>query len=408
MAIDFLKGAAQGIANRTLRKVAGNLPGLLGFGKGRKGGNSSDTASLGQSKFTTKNYSFPLDVEAGPGIGNQGHYIMFFINQQQNAKLRFGDPDKNNYGSVVDSVKAEMKIPNFIKKLQSDGSYTKIKNDTGYITHAINTVGGGGVSPGHPSNNRVYQEPIKSKGSTVTVERRPTTRMDTAIALFMPAQVQVNYGSSYTDFEIGAGAAIGGNAVTDVMNDMTLSGLQNAASKAAPQIGGEIAEGAGRLAMKGIGAIGPGMTNLEKVFDMKRGSIKAPRMELAFEGVSKREFNYTFKMMPKNQAEADEIRNIIFAFKSNMLPEFVDGNRAGRRLTVPNTFDISYMYNGSENPYLHKISTCVCTSLQVSYGGDRYKTFDSQGDGAPPVDTSISLGFKELELITRERVHEGY
>tara|TARA_A100000164_G_scaffold251304_1_gene223723 strand:- start:275 stop:973 length:699 start_codon:yes stop_codon:yes gene_type:complete len=232
--------------------------------------------------------------------------------------------------------------------------------------------------------------------------------MDTAIALFMPAQVQVNYGSTYTDFEIGAGAAIGGNAVTDVMNDMTLSGLQNAASKAAPQIGGEIAEGAGRLAMKGIGAIGPGMTNLEKVFDMKRGSIKAPRMELAFEGVSKREFNYTFKMMPKNQAEADEIRNIIFAFKSNMLPEFVDGNRAGRRLTVPNTFDISYMYNGSENPYLHKISTCVCTSLQVSYGGDRYKTFDSQGDGAPPVDTSISLGFKELELITRERVHEGY
>ena len=400
MAIDFLKGAAQGIANRTLRKVAGNLPGLLGFGKGRKGGNGSDTAALGQSKFTTKNYSFPLDVEAGPGLGNQGHYIMFFINQQQNAKLKFGDPDKNTHGSVVDSIKSEQKIPNFIKKLQSDGSYTKIKNDAGFLTHAVNA--------GPPNMRRFYQEPIKSKGSTVTVDRRPTTRMDTAIALFMPAQVQVNYGAAYTDFEIGAGAAIGGNAVTDVMNDMTLSGLQNAAAKAAPQIGGEIAEGAGRLAMKGIGAIGPGMTNLEKVFDMKRGSIKAPRMELAFEGINKRDFNYTFKMMPKNQAEADEIRNIIFAFKSNMLPEFVDGNRAGRRLTVPNTFDISYMYNGSENPYLHKISTCVCTSLQVSYGGDRYKTFDSQGDGAPPVDTSISLGFKELEIITRERVHEGY
>jgi hypothetical protein len=91
-----------------------------------------------------------------------------------------------------------------------------------------------------------------------------------------------------------------------------------------------------------------------------------------------------------------------------MLPEIDGSFTAGRRMIVPNTFDISYMYNGSENPYLHKISTCVCTSLQVSYGGDRYKTFDSQGDGAPPVDTSISLGFKELELITRERVHEGF
>jgi hypothetical protein len=255
---------------------------------------------------------------------------------------------------------------------------------------------------------RFYQEPIKSKGSTVTVERKPTTRMDTAIALFMPPQVQVSYGAAYTDFEIGAGAAIGGNAVSDVLNTQTLTGFSNAVSKAAPQIGGEAKEGLVRLGLKGAGAILPGATNLEKVFDMKRASIKAPRMELAFEGINKREFNYTFKMMPKNQAEADEIRNIIFAFKSNMLPEFVDGNRAGRRLTVPNTFDISYMYDGAENPYLHKISTCVCTSLQVSYGGDRYKTFDSQGDGAPPVDTSIQLGFKELELITRERVHEGY
>jgi len=399
MAIDFLKGAAQGIANRSLRKVAGNLPGLLGFNKGR-GSNTSDTAKLSQTKHSTKNYSFPLDVEAAPGTGNQGHYIMFFINQQQNAKLKFGDPDKNGYGSVVDSIKAEQKIPNFIKKLQSDGSYTKIKNDTGFITHAVNA--------GPPNMRRFYQEPIKSKGSTVTVERKPTTRMDTAIALFMPPQVQVSYGAAYTDFEIGAGAAIGGNAVSDVLNTQTLTGFSNAVSKAAPQIGGEAKEGLVRLGLKGAGAILPGATNLEKVFDMKRASIKAPRMELAFEGINKREFNYTFKMMPKNQAEADEIRNIIFAFKSNMLPEFVDGNRAGRRLTVPNTFDISYMYDGAENPYLHKISTCVCTSLQVSYGGDRYKTFDSQGDGAPPVDTSIQLGFKELELITRERVHEGY
>ena len=41
MALDLLKGAAQGIVGKGLRKVAGNLPGLLGLNKGR-GGNSSD------------------------------------------------------------------------------------------------------------------------------------------------------------------------------------------------------------------------------------------------------------------------------------------------------------------------------------------------------------------------------
>ena len=43
MALDLLKGAAQGIVGKGLRKVAGNLPGLLGLNKGR-GGNSSDSS----------------------------------------------------------------------------------------------------------------------------------------------------------------------------------------------------------------------------------------------------------------------------------------------------------------------------------------------------------------------------
>ena len=54
MALDLLKGAAQSIASRTLRKVAGNLPGLLGINKGR-GSNTSPTAPLSNTKFKTKN-----------------------------------------------------------------------------------------------------------------------------------------------------------------------------------------------------------------------------------------------------------------------------------------------------------------------------------------------------------------
>ena len=41
-----------------------------------------------------------------------------------------------------------------------------------------------------------------------------------------------------------------------------------------------------------------------------------------------------------------------YKWKHNMLPEYTDGNRQGRRLTVPNTFDITYMYQGQENQFL--------------------------------------------------------
>ena len=32
------------------------------------------------------------------------------------------------------------------------------------------------------------------------------------------------------------------------------------------------------------------------------------------------------------------------------------------------------MYDDNENQYIHKISECVLETVDVSYGGDRYKT----------------------------------
>ena len=157
-----------------------------------------------------------------------------------------------------------------------------------------------------------------------------------------------------------------------------------------------------------VGAL-PGFGGTREAFEMKTGEMITDRLELAFKGINKRAFQYNFKMIPRNEREAEMIRKIVFAFKANMLPEF-EGGRSGRRLIVPNTFDIQYMYMGSQNEYLHHISTCVLENMNVAYGGDRYKTFNSSdsAEGAPPVETNLTLNFKELELITRERVFEGY
>ena len=59
MALDFVKGQAVSIGNRVFKKVAGNLPGLLGITKGR-GGDTSDFAGITSTKYNTKNYSFPI------------------------------------------------------------------------------------------------------------------------------------------------------------------------------------------------------------------------------------------------------------------------------------------------------------------------------------------------------------
>ena len=220
--------------------------------------------------------------------------------------------------------------------------------------------------------------------------------------MYMPASVQVTYGAQYQDTQVGAVTEQALNAYNDV-----LAGRGSDAVGQLGKMGPEIANSLQQFMLGSIGVI-PGFQGVKEAFEMKEGNVIADRLELAFKGINKRNFQYTFKMIPKSEQESRDIRDIVFAFKSNMLPEFVGGNRGGRRFLVPNTFDIQYMYLQNSNHFLHHISTCVLENMNVAYGGDRYKTFDANADGAPPMETTITLNFKEMELITRERVFEGY
>ncbi|MDP7367813.1 MAG: hypothetical protein QGH83_11215, partial [Candidatus Pacebacteria bacterium] len=84
----------------------------------------------------------------------------------------------------------------------------------------------------------------------------------------------------------------------------------------------------------------------------------------------------------------------------------------GREMTIPSTFDIAYMYQKGPNNFLNKISTCFLKSMDVQYGGERFTAYSPTkgnfGSGPPPQRTSITLNFSELEIITKERIAEGY
>ena len=76
-----------------------------------------------------------------------------------------------------------------------------------------------------------------------------------------------------------------------------------------------------------------------------------------------------------------------------------------REMYLPNTFLIEYMFTeGQQNNNLNKVSECVLESVDVTYGGDRFQT---HADGVPQ-STKMSLKFKELEIITRDLIEQGY
>ena len=336
-----------------------------------------------QDKYSTQAFTFPLDVLSEPGMGNQGHYMLFFINQTSHAKIKTSarDNDKQRQ-AAIDAQKAQER---------AGGKQQMVENPFELQRRDI----------AKQNRQREIESKVQKYGSnvsTVVIKRPAVTQASHAIALYMPPSVSVQYGAEYEDTQIGAGAAIGAAAFDDIMSGQTLA---STAGSALRKLGPEVADGMIRMALGAIDMI-PGLEGAMEVVEMKRGYIRAPQMELAFKGIPKRSFSYDFKMIPKSAREADQIQKIIMAFKSNMLPRMVDGSV--RRQTIPSTFNIQYMYQNNENTNLHKISTCVLESMDVTYGGDRYRTYEE----GVPVETALSLSFKEMDLITAERALEGF
>ena len=411
MALDTLKrigkSGAVGLLGKNLRRVAGNVGAVI---RGDIGGpDSSTSAPINRTKQSTKMLSFPIDVGADPGIGNNGHYVMFFINEQQDLKLSFGDEREKPEGAMNMAKALQQKgIPAVQKMFDSKlGSFVQkaIPNllSNNILSGFTDIIGNLKTDvTGRIKHNPIIRDTrIEDKKASIGIERAPTTRLDTAISMYMPASVSVSYGADYVDTPIGVGTSElskAGNVdlQSDAGRETIKSGLKNVGAA---------------VKREGIDSLGkiPGLSGIREVAEMRDGVIFADRMELAFKGIGKRQFSFDFKMMPRSQAEADEIREIIYAFKFNMMPEYV-GTTKGNQMKVPNTFDIQYMYQNAENNYLNKISKCFLKDMTVTYGGDRYKTFDqsSTDAGAPPIETSIKLEFREIEMISRERIAEGF
>lgn len=232
-----------------------------------------------------------------------------------------------------------------------------------------------------------------------------STASDVTIALYMPQTVQTSYNMDYQDAEIGAMS----NAIYDFIKDIQAgNSISDAASAAGPTLGS--------AAIKmGIGVLDTALPGAKALAGIEMGAVMVPRTEVMFQGIGRREFSFTFTFMPKSEDEANEVYEIIKVFKSSMTPNFNDAKNI-RVLNMPDMFGITYMRNGNvPNDYLHKIGRCFLQGMDVSYGGEKYSTFRSGkipfggGKGAPPTKSTITLKFKEVEVVDREKiVKENY
>ena len=378
-------------------RVAGGLlsGGLSGDWRNKmnKPSKSSGTREAA-SAFTTQNLAYPENVEGDP---QQGHFIMFMINVQDDAKLK-AMKEKKNFARIAEEFAGEGGAP-----LPVSAGEVLRKKENGGLDHM------GGMTLASKNQIVGFDHTTWNPGATggmgsLQLENSATRRLKTAISLYMPPSISVSYGMKYTETEIGILSESGAAAIAafrTASGDFTTR-LQ-AATGAAWDVGAEV--GMEKLAQGTLDTIAPGAKAL---MQLESGRIIAPRMEVMFEGVGRRDFSYTFIFIPKSKKESQVVEKIIHQFKYHMHPEFENNN--ARLMKFPSTFDILYMYQYGPNNFLNKISTCFLTKMDVEYGADRFTAYERaegrKGSGAPPQKTKLSLSFSEMEILTKTRIDE--
>ena len=124
------------------------------------------------------------------------------------------------------------------------------------------------------------------------------------------------------------------------------------------------------------------------------GAIANPNLELFFQGPELRDFSFQFQLTPRDQLEANRIREIIQLIKKSIHP---NKSNQGVFLLTPDIFQLTYVFNGgTQHPFLHKFKPTAMTSFDVSYGNQRqYMTYE---DGSMPT-YNLTMTFMELEPI---------
>ena len=267
----------------------------------------------------------------------------------------------------------------------------------------------GGSLVGSPGSRRIGPQGTRDKA----------TKILGSIILQMPSNIQdgnaVDYGESKMNTLMGAAAGLitsgiegGGEVIAGLLSDdkERMTAAQNKMSQEMKDTVGmdaSIMDAASdfvtaKATSAALGALG-GNVSAAQLMARQTGQIFNPNMELLFNGPTLRSFNFSFKMTPRSPQEAQECKNIIRSFKSNMAPKTKGTGSIGGSgvfLKTPNVFELRYKKGNSEHPFLHKFKQCFLTNVSVNYTGEGvYATYDD----ASPISMQLDLSFKELEPI---------
>lgn len=319
--------------------------------------NTQQSLSLDPGRYDYSNFVFPSNL----GASHLGHYMVININvpttgsENANAGRTYPgfDTTTNKDKSKVDQLR------------EAEGN-TYTPGTTGGTT--IDTIVGYLPASVRPALGRI------------PLSERHTRRIKDTVVLAMP-QNNLIY-TSENDFENVA---------------LTYYGLSGIAGAVAGTLGAF-------SALAGVGAytvlnnVGKGIGKASTL----AGYPLNPRLEILFTGRRQRGFVFEILMSPVNEGEANTIQNIIRLLRFHSSPDI---SAISYFFVPPAEFDISFYKDGKENLNIPRINTCVLEKIEVDMAPTGAYSAFSTGH---PVQTRLSLGFREVEILHKARITQGF
>jgi hypothetical protein len=349
-------------------------------------------------KYNVKGLSYPEDLVSTDAYGY--NKVIFYINVNSDSRvLKQG----TNVG-VVQGVQRDMRGDLVGQKYTegqatagaagkgaliggaagaasgvSSGTTPKGKIVSGGIKGALGALGG--ALPGAAAAQVTAANKEVPPGATKEpVFSRPQQRLQAAIALYVPNQLNVRYSASWAEEDTAEFQA-----------------FASGAREAGRAMGGDTSR-TGGLAKEVLGALA--ISKGPAALGIASGLAANPKKEQAFKNVDFRTFSFDYQFAPRSETEAQNVLNIIRAFKYHMHPEFKDN---GFLYIYPSEFDIVYYKGATENLNIHRHTSCVLTEMNVNYTPNGvFNTFPN----GMPTQITMTLTFKELMLLSKELIEK--
>lgn len=321
--------------------------------------NAQNTAAgndLAQSKYDFRYKVFPDDL----GMDDNGHYMVININvptKFSTAKLAnplyTGDPVAGAFGNFVSPLNQVSKV------------------DT--LRYGQNITGG-------------VQAPT---GLNIP---RFSKRIAESVALYMPSSLIYNHHNIYEEISLTAlaGKLTVGGVNLGVKFLLDKAGIPGRYSAPASAGTGKIQDAFGN-ALSGTSSLLQSPIN--------------PMVEVLFTNTPQRQFVFEVLMAPRNEKESETIRSIVQTLRFHATPELNDFALNGLFWIPPADFDITFFNKGQENTNILRINTCVMERIEVDYSPSGvYSTFRN----GHPVAVRLSMAFRELEPLHKQRIIQGF